>query len=547
MTQKSKQDLCLEIQSQWPDLKPQQITKLVDTYLEVLADQLLKNIQYSQLNYQGQMEYQISLEAINEACGQIGRRRASTYFKNIHVINIKYKGNIGKQSRVTIDTEYHDLVRDEMHQAQYRTSNQTAIKKMQEQEDQEDQDAFQVIDTFEVSVPMNIWSMVDYLEDNEIRQQNPYNDEYLNKLQSNYRVVKTYLENTKDSDGLYPETAQLSETWRQIDSGRTYATGSNNLQSSREIRHAILGPCVKYDFCAASYAILHDLARLLAQEKGITWPSAWVQQYIVDRSAIRQQIAHQMGMSTDLIKQVFAAIGFGARYTSTPRTAIGRLLGSRKDDFLSINTPLINVREFLEEVELIRDIILDDCDFGSDYFEVSSPWADSDSRVFVFKSQLPPTNPREQIYPISRKPSQRLAWIYQAFESHALDQLRSLVTRRFGQEVLYTAHDCVYVRGQLTGDQLFDLNYYLKQNPIFRNLRVDCEKIRGFNTTNRVEQEDQQAALELRAHRQRIAQEERAAENYVPGSGLITISNTHARLKKRIQIAGQLIEVDHDF
>jgi hypothetical protein len=140
---------------------------------------------------------------------------------------------------------------------------------------------------------------------------------------------------------------------------------------------------------------------------------------------VRENIAKRIGTSTDKIKSVFTSLGFGAKLSNSPFTAIRKELGAESykaliqdQEFMFIKQALDRVNKTIAESEHFKQDTFQWC--NRTYLNVDR---DGDKRTT----------------------SQKLAWIYQTMERHALD----IFLAHAEQEPILTTHDCLYFKQKL--------------------------------------------------------------------------------------------------
>jgi len=102
------------------------------------------------------------------------------------------------------------------------------------------------------------------------------------------------------------------------DSMGCYLRGANLQTLRKDIRHIALTGNFSYDLQASVFAMYAGSV-----------PGEWsaIKNYIQNRTAIRKQVAIDLGVSEEIVKQVFTSIGFGAKLS--PTGSIANLLGNK--------------------------------------------------------------------------------------------------------------------------------------------------------------------------------------------------------------------------
>ena len=264
------------------------------------------------------------------------------------------------------------------------------------------------------------------------------------------------------------ETPYLNERWKMDDCGRIYGQGYSLQRMPKEVRHAALGVCHKYDFKACAFAIMAGRAHQIN-------PSLLIGatlDYIKNRQVIRQEIAADLNISEDLVKTIFTSLGFGAELKNNQHNAIRGALAAvarqQHDPNIRLDRDIYNnlgADEFrrlvenrtfgyiYEELQSINTTILD-------YFKINE--LEINGNLY---SEIDPKTGKK------RKERQKLAWIYQALESEAMQQFAEFAK----QEALLTTHDCVYFKQKLPNSVVLDATYQLQEK--FPYLRFEHKEI----------------------------------------------------------------------
>jgi hypothetical protein len=277
-------------------------------------------------------------------------------------------------------------------------------------------------------------------------------------------------------------TAYLRERWEMADCGRIYGHGYSLQRMTKEVRHAALGECHKYDFKACAYAIMASVAHAVNPALKI----ATVLDYVKNRAKIRARIAAEVGIGEDVVKTVFTALGFGAKLLNNTHNAIRKELGAatRKQQTELVDEEIYNYRlgeeEYLrltsnetfkniyEEMQLINATVLG-------FYEGDDFVIDGNAYVPFYKCKVA-TKKRKVGDLVRRNDAKKLGWLYQALEAMAMKQFAELAQ----QEPLLTTHDCIYFKHKLNAEQVKDITWQLQQT--FAYLRFEYEPIRPIAT-----------------------------------------------------------------
>lgn len=330
-----------------------------------------------------------------------------------------------------------------------------------------------------VRVEIDVESLKSYMEQTRLDLQAPKNDAYEEKLIRNLQIANQLLGLAKNENGI----TYLNEYWECIDSGRIHGHGLSLQRIPKEVRHAALGRCYRYDFKAASYALMTSLAMQINP----ALKTAALQEYVKYRGPIRKRIAQDIGVSEEWMKGIFTALGFGAELKDNPHNAIRKKLGQEKYHRLLCNSEFMHIKQQLDQVSSAILEYVGKGDFewlGQQYTEI---------------------NPKDGT---KRTRNQKLAWIYQCMESDARAQFEKMIPDTYQVKLL--VHDCVYLDKPLSSPNIANIKFALQDRYALLNFEGD-EIIpihaRGFVGSR--EREMQQVAI---AHQLAIEAEEARAE-----------------------------------
>jgi hypothetical protein len=303
-------------------------------------------------------------------------------------------------------------------------------------------------------------------------------------------------------------THYVNERWEIADCGRIYGQGYSLQRMPKEVRHAALGVCHKYDFKASAFALMAGLAHEIDPSLRI----AGVLDYIKNRQKIRQHIAKQLDIDESLVKQIFTAIGFGADLKNNQHNAIRGALAKaarqrqQHDPNARLDKDVYNnlgedefqrlianqtFRYIYDALQAINATILSY--LNTDNFEIGDN---------TYSAIDPKTGKK-------RTGKQKLAWIYQALESYAMLTFADLAK----QEPLLTTHDCIYFKQPLTSEQVIDIT--LKLQETFTYLRFEHERIYPLAGDPAYEARLREEEEAEREHRLRIEAETERAKHYM--------------------------------
>lgn len=333
-------------------------------------------------------------------------------------------------------------------------------------------------------IPLDLDSLRAYIEKTKADIANTSGD-YRVKISNNKILADQILMEAREVDGKH----YAMEYWTTADTGRKYGHYNSLQRMPKNVRHAALGICHKYDFQANSFAVMAGLAKTFEPDLKI----AAVEDYVKNRTRIRARIAKAVGVDESRIKQVFTSLGFGAKPINNPYTAISRAVYGQYNF-----AKLIAQQDFIfitEDLKKINEVIVKNFP-NEDFVGMNG---------FQYTSTL--DNKRK------KSTSRLLAWIYQNMESYITDEFVKIVREKCGLEPLLTVHDCVYYKDPIPSSVVLDAMYLLRE--AFQFIKIDHEKIYPITTddtfNNRFELTDQ----EEKEHKERIKQEEELAKGYV--------------------------------
>jgi hypothetical protein len=283
----------------------------------------------------------------------------------------------------------------------------------------------------------------------------------------------------------YPKN-HLPQHIRESEFGRQYLGGINLQTAHKEIRHAALGTCYEYDIENSVYSWRLSLIRQVDPQG--QYPTTL--EYIDHKQAIRRKLANEVFGETgsenwriDIIKQCLAAIGFGARTTTSAwrdqndrwqRTSLRELLKAQY--FVNFMTNPW-VREFLNEQDCISGRLFA-------YFKVN--YAD----IIAQNPKLRNENNPNQLHR-----NRCLSFFYQQYERAIMEGIKTCCD---SDNILLLCHDAIYTKRPIN---IISVKEYLGQY----NYYAQISKQRHFvwNDTDISDLE----------HRANILQEERQANN----------------------------------
>lgn len=337
--------------------------------------------------------------------------------------------------------------------------------------------------------PINWQSLVDFITNCCVEWDKTNKGQaYRDRLIRNATQALKILENSHlTNQGYY-----FYEQRETKNTGRVYGKGLSLISVPREVRHAALGICYKYDLRAASMCILRKMALDIKPDL----LTGAITDYIKQRSEFRQYLAASMMITEEQAKEIITSLGFGAEVKDSPFTEIRRILsmdenfqyhddlGRIRIEQLKTNQPFMMLYNKIRE---ISDIVYDG--WKKRTLEIGSRSC----------SQLDPLTNRR-----SMSKNQVLAWLYQATESAIMELTMQAID---SDNLLLRVHDCIYVKNPLPKDTIVTINHNL--NEVYPGLIFECKRIQPVGTKTQP-----QALKPLTEHEKFIMEEERRAEEY---------------------------------
>jgi len=461
-----KQRIYAALVASYPTLKPYQAEKAAASYVDVMLEEMAESIRRF-----GYEDDQISL-ALDKVSARIGRVKVGgkdvkvcgAVNKDRHnaLIHVDFEGQVGRNSRVSINPRYQGEI-----DLAIAASKSHAISSGGSDK------APNIYTRVDPGMLDSFVENTSQAHDKAWQNASPDNEKYRKTLLRNLLHAKHIKASLVEEGGqcLFPEY------WEQSDSGRCYGHGTSLQRVSKEVRHAALGRCHMYDFKAASYALMTDLALYIdpTLEVGV------LKDYVNRRSQIRKAIAADVGISEDRIKAIFTSLGFGAKIANNPFASIRKTLGEAAYNRLMINHQFVRIGDAMI---MVREAIAGSF---SDSFE-------------FFGRQYNPVCPRTGK---KRTKSQKLAWLYQAMEADAITRFGAGAAEAGYQPLLFV-HDCVYFKHKLPEGVLATITENIRQ--MFPLLEADHDDIFPIHAPDFVDAVYAQEDQRIREHQKLMRQ-----------------------------------------
>ena len=472
------------------------VNKYVNGMLAAISNSLSINYKTNELNIN---YFSFPQAKIREEIGTIGKKQEYIYQVmkadlSTSLVVVKQNGysknGVSKLSIVTINPIYKELIMDELLNLRIEFNS-----KLLEEIEQD----------WNYTVNIDPVSLASFIEKTKETIKSTTNgNAYKDKLFRNLAAARQLQVMTHIADDTH-STPYVRERWEIADSGRIYGQGYSLQRMPKEVRHAALGVCHKYDFKACAFAIMAGLATAIDPSIKVSA----ILDYVKNRHAIRERLANKLNLPESVVKTIFTALGFGAELKNNQKNAIRGALAQaarmQTDTTIRLDPAIYNSLgedEFkrlvfdttfgyiYEELQQINKTIIE-------YFKTHDITTD-----YVTYSAIDPKTGRR------RTAKQKLAWIYQSLEATAMMQFVEFAK----QAPLLTTHDCVYFKNRLPAHVVVDATYQLQQTfPYLRfeheaifPIADDAEFAARFSDTDRLEQE----------HKQRIADQTEAADIY---------------------------------
>ncbi|MFZ6755391.1 hypothetical protein ACO0KY_18685 [Undibacterium sp. Dicai25W] len=467
------------------------INKYIAAMLPAISNALACNYKSTALHAN---QFYFSQSKIREEVGTVGKEQQYIYelmkantSTNLLPVVMKGFNQNGKSqlSIVKINDIYKDLVMEELLNLKIETNGKLL--------DEIEQNANYVVDVDPVSLASFIEKTSDTLRATK------GSGAYAEKLLRNLAAARQ-LQSMIHPANAMNATPFLKERWEMADSGRIYGQGYSLQRMPKEVRHAALGVCHKYDFKACAFAIMAGLAHAINPTLKINA----ILDYIKNRAKIRQRIAANLNVDETVVKTIFTALGFGAELKNNQfnaiRGALAKAARMQHDENTRLPADVYNglgADEFkrlienqtfcfiYEALEQINATIL--AHFSMNDFTIG---------CCTYCENDPNTGKK-------RSSKQKLAWIYQAYESQAMQAFAELAE----QEPLLTTHDCLYFKQKLSTEQTLSITTQLQET--FPYLRFEHEAIYPITTDAAFEERFKETVLEDATHKQRIEEQER--------------------------------------
>ena len=289
--------------------------------------------------------------------------------------------------------------------------------------------------------------------------------------------------------------------------GRIYYEGTSVQNVNKELRRAVLGNCWEYDIRSSVIAWKMGYAKIyldsLAKSLGLRREFSATLCFLEDKDDFMATVRHGVfikdsrvpkDLQTDLLKQAFTAISFGAKHNSRgwpndqggwTNSAISDIIknSEERERFLSDAT----VVKFMEEQSVLDGYIF--------------------SQV---KAQRRDLLRREILQTSSGQPSKSkiLAYLYQHDETEIMHVVRETAAQ-YERYPIANVHDAIFFKRRLGVELKHEIEMRMQEYSANPYWRLKAKQIERY--TPRSLDED----AEVAAHKLRIQEEERLAKGFV--------------------------------
>ena len=296
-----------------------------------------------------------------------------------------------------------------------------------------------------------------------------------NRVRINTRIFRNEIEQTKEEDNKLFEdwhlqsrlidaiqnSGWLEQNYRVSLFGRLVGTGISSLQSCpKKILSRLLEGCWQLDVNTASLVILYQEYQ---QRTGGKESFPALEEFIANKTRVRQTISEHLGIEVKAVKQTFTAIGFGMTRRITPypirdrtgtvvnyqATTLSRNLGSEE-----------NAVRFLEH-EFVQQ-------YWSEYQELTNKLTkrvrkENPEWIQHLKNELGKQDSRVASSRILDK-RKMMAFLFQQGEARIL---RS-ICRQVGQSLVLPKHDAVVVNRRFSDQEVFRIEQGIQEETGYR-------------------------------------------------------------------------------
>ena len=461
----------------FPDMKQEKAERYLNKYLQIVRDQLLRQIPYIEDNM-----VNINLDKLWSYQFQYNNHTYYIWKEFSHLLPFVYISDETTGSNLTgriskgmiTNQKYIDLLIDTT-------------------------DTKQLVDMFYgsyelndmIMIPIDMKSIRGYIASTEHKlNTSNTNDQHRKKMIANLRqakYIKLIAEYYYPKYGMYvlPHIPSKSEY------GRTYYKGLNLQNCSKEVRAATLGTHYQYDMYAMVFAIKLYLADEILKPQGKTvWREfSYTTDYLENKDMIRKRLAKHIQAYPDgikLVKQAITSIGFGSRISdgswleglTWQTTSIKDIIKNRHDLQRFINDDW--VKNFHNEQKQLTKLIVEDYMKDQNFVEKIQTLRDIKSTNGNYSKQ------------------RIMSYIFQNIESHIINTITEDLN------IIIKIHDAFLMKNKIPTEKLLDIKRILNNTSEF--FKLEFTEVEGWNSFDSV-------LLELE-HQAFIEEQERYANGY---------------------------------
>lgn len=290
--------------------------------------------------------------------------------------------------------------------------------------------------------------------------------------------------------------------------GRNYYKGISCQSINKTLRRAVLGDAHEYDLKSSAITWKMTYAICYVEEfcsgRKVSDVFYWTELFLADKNACIAKIVSDVYDASSItpefkwttkIKQALLAISFGAKANNNIRyfDKTGRETHGAISDIIDEQ----GVRTKFFDNPFVKGFIAEQCQLDKFIFD---------------KTKL--LNPDIQNLAHLKTNGGRLsmskviAWQYQTYETKIMQIARKIAVSR-GYSVIANIHDAIIFRQKLSFDTLEDINYAIRDATGNHRYAFDHKILKGFNPKI-----PEEVVLEELAHKQRIIEETKRAEEY---------------------------------
>ena len=314
------------------------------------------------------------------------------------------------------------------------------------------------------------------------------------------RQAKTILGVASVFKGIYLQRRKMSAF------GRIYYEGTSIQNVNKELRRAILGNCWEYDIRSSVVAWKMGYAKVyLSLQPGaqdLRRAFSAVLSFLEDKDGFMATVRYEVfkkdsrvpkDLQTDLLKQAFTAISFGAKHNSR---------GWPNEQGGWTNSAIADIIKNSEE----RERFLSDATVVKFTAEQNA----LDSFIFsLVKLRRKDLLRKPILQTPSGQPSKSkiLAYLYQHDETEIMDVVRATAAEH-DRVPIGNVHDAIFFKRRLGIDLKHEMEMRMQEHSANPYWRLKAKEIKRY-TPKSLDEE-----AEVAAHKQRIAEEERFAKAF---------------------------------